>query len=186
LFIDEAYSLSGASVQDYGNEAIEILLKFMEDNRDRMAVIVAGYTGRMKDFIDQNPGLQSRFNRYVEFPDYSPDELLKIFHRMVAAKGYVLDPHAEALAARVFAALHAARDERFGNARMVRNFFERTISTQADRLASVQSEPDKQQLVAIIKEDLPIHDFAPQLAQALSDDQSASSQDQTIGEIRLI
>ena len=183
LFIDEAYSLTGAGSQDYGAEAVDTLLKFMEDNRDRMALIVAGYTGRMKEFIDQNPGLQSRFNRYVEFPDYSPDELLQIFRRIAAGKGYVIDPKAEALAGRVFALLHGARDEKFGNARTVRNFFERTVSTQADRLASTDAEPDKQQLVTIIREDLPLNDFAPQLEEA-SEGQGANGQGQAIGEIR--
>ncbi len=186
LYIDEAYSLSTGNSQDNGNEAIDILLKFMEDNRDRMAIILAGNTGRMKEFIGQNPGLQSRFNRYVEFPDYSPDELMQIYHRLVATKGYILDPQADALVGNVFATLHAAKLEKFENARMVHSFFERTISIQADRLASAQAEPNKQQLVTLVKEDLPIHDFAPHLAQTLSDEQSAGDQDQVLGEIRLI
>ena len=185
LFIDEAYALTGNDGQDYGHEAIETLLKFMEDNRDRMAVIVAGYTEKMREFIDQNPGLQSRFNRYIEFPDYSPDELLEILHRMMAAKGYVLAPKAETHTARVFAALHAARDEKFGNARTVRNFFERTISIQADRLASAQTEPNKQHLVTILAEDLPIREFAPDLAQTLSESQGSDDDEKAIGDIRL-
>jgi len=185
LFIDEAYALAGGGDQDYGHEAIDTMLKFMEDNRDRMAVIVAGYTQRMREFIDQNPGLQSRFNRYIEFPDYGPEELLQIFHRQAASKGYVLDPQAETLAARVFAALHAVRDEKFGNARTVRNFFERTSSIQADRLASAESEPDKQHLVTILAEDLPVHEFAPDLAQTLSENHSVGGDDQAIGEIHL-
>jgi stage V sporulation protein K len=184
LFIDEAYSLSGVG-QDYGNEAIDTILKFMEDNRDRMAVIVAGYTGRMKEFIDQNPGLQSRFNRYVEFPDYTPEELLQIFQRMVAAKGYILDTEAVSITARIFTAIHEARDEKFGNARTVRNYFERTISTQADRLSSIEGEPDKQQLVTILKEDLPIREFAPHLDQDQLDSKQEKDQEKTIGEIRL-
>ncbi len=178
-----AYSLASAGGQDYGAEAVDTLLKFMEDNRDRMAVIVAGYTGRMKEFIDQNPGLQSRFNRYVEFPDYSPDELTQIFDRMAAGKGYVIEPKAEALAARLFAALHGARDEKFGNARTVRNFFERTVSTQADRLAATDKEPDKQQLVTITIEDLPLKEFAAQLTDT-AEGAAADGQGQAIGEIR--
>ena len=129
LFIDEAYSLAAGGGQDYGREAIETLLKFMEDHRDRMAVIVAGYTGRMREFIDQNPGLQSRFNRYVEFPDYSPEDLSEILQRMAAAKGYAFEPEARELANSAFASLYKRKDERFGNARTVRNFFERTVST---------------------------------------------------------
>jgi len=104
---------------------------------------------------------------------------------MVAAKGYILDTQAEAITARVFTAIHEARDEKFGNARMVRNFFERTISTQADRLSSIEGEPDKQQLVSILKEDLPIHEFAPNLEQELLNNDHEKNQEKTIGEIRL-
>jgi SpoVK/Ycf46/Vps4 family AAA+-type ATPase len=182
LFIDEAYALAGGLSNDFGSEAIDTLLKFMEDYRARMVVVVAGYTGRMKEFIDQNPGLQSRFNRYVGFPNYSPEELFQIFQRMAAAKGYVLDQQAQELATRVLAAVHAKRDEKFGNARTVRNLFERAISNQADRLAAAIDPPDKQKLVTILKEDVPVLEFAPELASAISE---AASQDQVIGEIRL-
>lgn len=185
LFIDEAYSLASGGNQDYGREAVETLLKFMEDHRDRMAVVVAGYTGRMREFIDQNPGLQSRFNRYVQFPDYGPDELLQIFQRLATAKGYALDAQAQEVAGRVLIELHKSRDEKFGNARTVRNLFERTTSIQADRLASATAELDKQQLVTILVEDLPIREFAPDLSQTLFENPDASRPDQVIGEIRL-
>ena len=185
LFVDEAYSLARDNNQDFGAEAIETLLKFMEDNRGRIAVIVAGYTVRMQEFINNNPGLQSRFNRYIEFPDYDPEELLEIFQRQAAAKGYVLDPPAQELAGRVFFELHKKRDEKFGNGRTVRNFFERTVSLHADRLASGTTEPDKSQLTVILKTDLPIHEFAPDLASTLSDNEREGSKDQAIGNIRL-
>ena len=181
LFIDEAYSLAGGGPQDYGREAIETLLKFMEDHRDRMAVVVAGYTGPMREFIEQNPGLQSRFNRYIEFPDYNPEDLTQIFQRRVAQEGYVLDLKAQELVPRLFAEVYRKRDNRFGNARTVRNFFERAISIQADRLANAGGQPDKQALVTILKEDMPLREFAPDLTTALSD---AASQDKAIGEIR--
>ncbi len=168
LFVDEAYALASGDGRDFGREAIETLLKFMEDNRTRMAVIVAGYTEKMREFINENPGLQSRFNLYIEFPDYGPEELLEIFQREIAAKSYILDGQANDLAAQAFVEIYQARDEKFGNARTVRNFFERTISMQADRLASSSDEPSKQDLITILREDFPIKEFAPSLASALS------------------
>ncbi len=163
LFIDEAYSLSNGNERDYGQEAIETLLKFMEDNRTRVSVIVAGYTGPMKQFIDQNPGLQSRFSRYIEFPDYDSDELLRIFERQIADKGYVLDPQAHDLASSVFTEIIKSRDEKFGNARTVRNFFEHTVSNQSDRLASSGAKLTSVELLTILREDIPVGDFAPAL-----------------------
>jgi stage V sporulation protein K len=185
LFIDEAYSLAAGGGQDFGREAIETLLKFMEDHRDRMAIIVAGYTGRMREFIDQNPGLQSRFNRYVEFPDYNPEDLSEILQRMAGAKGYTLEPQARELASNTFASIYRRKDEKFGNARTVRNFFERTISTQADRLASVKGTPTKAQLITILKTDLPVHEFAPDLVASLLEQELKAKQDDILGEIRL-
>jgi stage V sporulation protein K len=186
LFIDEAYSLTAGGSQDtYGREAIETLLKFMEDKRDRMAVIVAGYTGRMRDFIDRNPGLQSRFNRYVEFPDYSAEDLFEMLQRLAKAKGYTIEPKACELAQSAFASLYKKKDEKFGNARMVRNFFERTVSVQADRLASTKGKPTKTQLTTIQKADLPIREFAPDLEVAILEKQAKAKQDEILGEIRL-
>src|SRR5262250_291432 len=90
LFIDEAYTLAKRSENDYGQEAIDTLLKAMEDNRDRLVIVVAGYSQRMREFIESNPGLQSRFNKYIEFPDYTTEELIKIFEKFVAQNQYLL------------------------------------------------------------------------------------------------
>ena len=95
LFIDEAYSLAGRGAEDFGSEAIETLLKRMEDDRDRLIVIVAGYNEPMKQFIASNPGLESRFTNYLNFPDYQPEELAEIFHRMAAQSGLVCSPETE-------------------------------------------------------------------------------------------
>lgn len=136
LFIDEAYSLIGQG-QDYGKEAIATLLKRMEDDRDRLVVIIAGYTKEMKDFIDTNPGLQSRFNRYIDFPDYSADELLQIFEFSLKKYEYVLTEDAKVALQDFFVNAVANKDKNFGNARFVRNTFEKTLEHQANRLASV-------------------------------------------------
>ena len=135
LFIDEAYSLITGSENDYGKEAIATLLKRMEDNRDRLVVILAGYTVEMQDFINSNPGLQSRFNRYIEFPDYSAEELYEIFELNIKKFDYsISDTVIEKLKA-FFNNSVEHKDKNFGNARFVRNFFEKTLENQANRLA---------------------------------------------------
>lgn len=134
LFIDEAYSLVQGE-DDFGREAIDTLLKRMEDNRDRLIVIVAGYPAEMDRFVNSNPGLHSRFTRFVEFPDYSPQELCRIFARMCGKNGLKL---AEGLREKVlhhFTRLYQERTANFGNARLVRNCFEAVINAQATRLA---------------------------------------------------
>jgi SpoVK/Ycf46/Vps4 family AAA+-type ATPase len=136
LFIDEAYSLV-KDHEDFGAEAIETLLKRMEDNRERLIVIVAGYPELMERFIGSNPGLHSRFTRFIEFPDYSPVELCRIFGRMCRKHGLVLAPELKERVIHHFHWLHAARNENFGNARLVRNCFETVINHQASRLANV-------------------------------------------------
>ncbi|MBQ7542533.1 MAG: AAA family ATPase [Clostridia bacterium] len=135
LFIDEAYSLTNANDDSYGKEAIETILKAMEDHRDELVVIVAGYTGLMRQFIESNPGLSSRFSKYFEFPDYTGAELLAIFKRFCAKNGYTLDLPAEAKLLETFDALYEKRNEHFGNARTARNIFEKAINAQANRIA---------------------------------------------------
>jgi SpoVK/Ycf46/Vps4 family AAA+-type ATPase len=164
LFIDEAYTLSGSHGTDFGREAIDALLKFMEDNRSRISIVVAGYTGEMKNFINSNPGFQSRFNRFVEFPDYGADELSSIFERLVLSKHYELGAGTKALAKQMFADLHSKRDRTFGNARTVRNVFEKAISRQADRLALMKGQLDKSALITLSPEDLPLQEFTPTIA----------------------
>ena len=156
LFIDEAYTLSRGGGNDFGQEAINQLLKRMEDDRDRLAVIVAGYTGEMKDFLASNPGLNSRFNRFIDFPDYSADELAAIFDGLMRKNEYVCSPETrDEIARRMAAARAGANVKEFGNARFVRNAFERTLERQAVRLAS-SSRTDRASLLEIRMEDLAI------------------------------
>ena len=137
LFIDEAYSLAVGSKIDYGNEAIATLLKRMEDNRDRLIVILAGYTDEMKTFIDSNPGLQSRFSRYIEFSDYSAEDLYKIFESKMKEEEYTITDEAKVYLQKFFADSVIHKDRNFGNGRFVRNIFEKVITQQSNRLASL-------------------------------------------------
>lgn len=139
LFIDEAYSLAGENDDSYGKEAIETILKAMEDHRDELVVVVAGYTELMHKFIDSNPGLSSRFSKYFEFKDYSSDELIAIFQRFCRGNGYTIDEGALETLQSHFQTLYERRDERFGNARTARNIFEKSINAQADRIANMTS-----------------------------------------------
>ena len=149
LFIDEAYTLSGKGESDFGQEAIDTLLKAMEDHRDDLIVIVAGYDELMDGFIHSNPGLESRFNRYLHFDDYTTDELLSMF-KMRCDKGkYTLSEEAEETAKK---RLEADNGPTFGNGRGVRNLFERVLVRQAGRLAS-QEGVTKEQLMEILPED---------------------------------
>lgn len=135
LFIDEAYTLAKGSENDFGQEAIDTLLKRMEDDRDRLVVIVAGYTNEIKTFIDSNPGLSSRFNRYINFPDYSKTELMEIFKRLATKYHYSLSNDAEEALSELLEDTLSKGDEHFGNGRFVRNLFEKVIERQANRLA---------------------------------------------------
>ena len=140
LFIDEAYALAhsehGTSDSDsYGEEAIDTLLKAMEDNRDQLVVIVAGYTAPMQQFLASNPGLQSRFTRFIDFPDYSPKELFKIFTDLTLSQGYTLAEDASQRAGDLLEQAYQSRGETFGNARLVRTMFERATVRLSDRLA---------------------------------------------------
>ncbi len=138
LFVDEAYALTDHGENDYGQEAVDTLLKAMEDHRDDLVVIVAGYTELMETFIHSNPGLESRFNRFMHFPDYTVDEMLAIFDMRCKKSGYALAMDARDLLKGLFALL-SLDVKGFGNARGVRNLFERAVSAQADRLAGLAS-----------------------------------------------
>jgi hypothetical protein len=152
LFIDEAYSLSSGGENDFGREAIEILLKAMEDHRDDLVVIVAGYTEPMEGFLSSNPGLESRFNKYITFPDYSGPELNAIFHGLCQKNGYELDEEAEAFSGEYFQSLYDGRDDNFGNGRDVRNCFEDMMVRQANRVAAMEA-PEKGDLVKFTRAD---------------------------------
>ena len=154
LFIDEAYSLVGGGESDYGKEAVATLLKRMEDDRERLVVILAGYTKDMKQFIDSNPGLQSRFNRYIEFPDYTPDELYQIFALSLKKYDYHVTDDAKVALQHFFEEAVAHKDANFGNGRFVRNIFEKVLEHQANRLAS-ESNLTTERLSEITIEDLP-------------------------------
>ncbi len=135
LFIDEAYTLVGGQ-NDYGMEAIATLLKRMEDDRDRLIVILAGYPDEMEDFISSNPGLRSRFNRYIFFPDYSATELHEIFQFSVSKNEYVITADADDYLKKKLDHVVQNKRKDFGNARYIRNYFESAIEHQANRLAS--------------------------------------------------
>jgi AAA+ superfamily predicted ATPase len=152
LFIDEAYTLtyqSGAG-DPYGREAVDTLLKRMEDDRERLVVIVAGYPALMNHFLDSNPGLRSRFATEIMFPDYSTEELMEIFEGLCATSDYTATPSAISAARQIID--EAPRGEGFGNARFVRNLFERTIRAQASRLAT--SNPLRDELLLLTAEDI--------------------------------
>lgn len=144
LFIDEAYTLTSKSENDFGFEAVDTILKSMEDNRDDLVVIVAGYTDLMEDFINSNPGLRSRFNKYLNFEDYSADEMFAIFKLQCEKSFYILDSDAETELKEYFEAVCEEAGE-FGNARGVRNTFEKILVEQANRIA---------ELPAVLRDDL--------------------------------
>ena len=151
LFIDEAYALNGKSENDFGQEAIDTILKAMEDHRDDLVVIVAGYTELMDWFIHSNPGLESRFNRFLMFEDYTPEQMVAIF-KMQCKKGcYVLAQGTEELV-RDFIAEESA-DDSFGNARGVRNLFEHILVAQNNRLAKMENVT-RDDLMQILPDDV--------------------------------
>ena len=161
LFIDEAYALVNAeSANDFGHEAIEVLLKNMEDHRKDLIVIVAGYAQPMERFLHSNPGLESRFNKYFLFEDYDREQLMDIFHSMCKKNGYTLTPQGEQASLAALEKLYAERDENFGNAREVRNLFEKGVARQCDRVAGLE-HPTKEQLMELLPQDLTGED--PQL-----------------------
>jgi Holliday junction resolvasome RuvABC ATP-dependent DNA helicase subunit len=155
LFIDEAYALTTErSEGDFGGEAVDTLLKLMEDHRDDFVVIVAGYEGKMAEFLSSNPGLKSRFNKFIRFPDYSAEELVEIFRRMATSNKYELTDSAWDNVSQILSAAHASRDETFGNARLVRNFFEQTLALQSNRLAAI-ANPSTEALCLVVADDVP-------------------------------
>lgn len=154
LFIDEAYSLTvNRGESDYGFEAVDTLLKEMEDNRDDLIVIVAGYTQPMKEFLESNPGLRSRFNKFISFADYSPGELLEIFLKMCKANKLVVHTCAIPIIQDHFEILYSGRDSNFANAREVRNLFEKVLECQANRLVAANAF-DEASLNLILVEDI--------------------------------
>ena len=152
LLIDEAYALARGGENDFGREAIDTVVKLMEDHRDDLAVIAAGYTDEMATFISSNPGLRSRFTRTIEFPDYTDDELVEIFVRLGESNRYHPTDDAVARLREILAA--TPRDKAFGNARFIRNVFEAAVSSQASRLVAAD-EPSEEQLTTLIAADLP-------------------------------
>ena len=148
LFIDEAYALApGDGGNDFGREAIDTILKAMEDHRDELMVVVAGYAGPMERFLQSNPGLESRFNKYFYFEDYTGPQLNQIFHSLCRKNGYQPYQELEQFTPGFFEELFANRDDNFGNAREVRNLFERLISAQSDRVAALEA-PNREDLMA--------------------------------------
>jgi SpoVK/Ycf46/Vps4 family AAA+-type ATPase len=143
LFIDEAYTLIPADGgKDFGKEAVDTLLKRMEDNRERLVVIVAGYNDEMARFIGSNPGLQSRFSRYFTFMDYTPEEMLEIFSRMADANKFKIQEDAREKLLKYFTWKYQSRTKNFGNARLVRNLFEEIVRLQSSRLAEMDEITD--------------------------------------------
>jgi len=155
LFIDEAYSLAPdvGSGNDFGREAIETLLKLMEDHRDDLIVIVAGYSEPMERFIRSNPGLESRFNRFFLFEDYNSEELYSIFSSMCARSEYILADDAVGFAREHFRDLYEMRDDNFGNARHVRNIFENIVSVHSDRVSALETHT-REDLTLVLLEDI--------------------------------
>ncbi len=153
LFIDEAYSLANDKEDSYGKEAIETILKALEDHRDELVVIVAGYDELMHNFIDSNPGLRSRFNKYFHFPDYDGEDLLRILQRFCDTNGYTLAQDAIPPLQEKLHEMYENREEHFGNARAIRNLFEHAINHQANRLVLDSSITD-QELAELTLEDI--------------------------------
>ena len=155
LFIDEAYALSpGGGGNDFGHEAVETLLKMMEDHRHDIIVVVAGYTFKMDQFLTSNPGLRSRFSKFIHFDDYTDKQLVEIFKGFCKKSDFKLTPAAEEALAAIFTILYEGRDEAFGNARLARNMFETAIGKHANRIVSLPNI-NEEVLATLEKEDVP-------------------------------
>ena len=156
LFIDEAYSLNArtsSGTQDYGKEAVSTLLKEMEDHRDDLIVIVAGYTDLMDDFISMNPGLESRFRFKIRFEDYSPEEMAMIFWSFCKRNGFGITKEAYARIQGIFVSYTPDKGQMFSNARLARNLFENAVMNQAQRLSKLDN-PTDQELCILLQEDI--------------------------------
>jgi SpoVK/Ycf46/Vps4 family AAA+-type ATPase len=151
LLIDEAYTLARGGERDFGQEAVDTLVKLMEDHRDEVAVIAAGYTDEMGQLIDSNPGLRSRFPRTIHFPDYTTDELVAIFTALCERNAYRLAPEAAAKVRAWFD--DQPRDKGFGNARLARNLFEAAVARQASRVVTL-GQPSDEELCALKPQDV--------------------------------
>jgi SpoVK/Ycf46/Vps4 family AAA+-type ATPase len=158
LFIDEAYTLKSSDGDTFGAEAIDTLLKRLEDDRGKFICIVAGYTDNMHDFIDSNPGLKSRFTQTIHFDDYTPDELTEIFLKLAAGKNFTVDEDTKAAIHRLFEQLYLRRDKNFGNAREARRIFNEAVERQSQRLVKEMGQPGFQEsdMFALTKDDLPM------------------------------
>lgn len=154
LFIDEAYALAPENAgKDFGQEAIDTLLKRMEDYRDRLVVIVAGYSDEMSRFINSNPGLKSRFNKYFYFDDYIPEELLDIFEKICDQQHFVITELGKQKLLNKFTEFYTKKDKTFGNGRLVRNIFEKTIERQANRVVKLK-DVNKEMMMTLTEEDI--------------------------------
>ncbi|MCH5162063.1 MAG: AAA family ATPase [Clostridiales bacterium] len=153
LFIDEAYTLAKDRSNDFGQEAIDTILKEMEDKRENLVVIVAGYDGLMSTFIDSNPGLRSRFKNYIKFDDYTGSELAEIFFLQCAKSQYTITPIARQMMCEYFENLYANRNKNFGNGRDVRNAFENIITEQSRRVARM-ANPSNEEMATIDVQDV--------------------------------
>jgi len=158
LFIDEAYTLKSNDGDTFGSEAIDTLLKRLEDDRGKFICIVAGYTDQMHDFIDTNPGLKSRFTQTIHFDDYTPDELTEIFLHLADGKNFTIDDDTRAAIHRQFEQLYLRRDKNFGNAREARRIFNEAVERQSQRLVKLMNDPGFQEtdMYSLTKDDLPM------------------------------
>ena len=157
LFIDEAYTLKSSDNDSFGGEAIDTLLKRLEDDRGKFICIVAGYTDQMHDFIDTNPGLKSRFTQTIHFDDYTPDELTQIFLNLAKGKNFTIDKETEGAIHREFEQLYLRRDKNFGNAREARRIFNEAVERQSQRLVSLMNDPGftEAEMFRLTTDDLP-------------------------------
>ncbi len=171
LFIDEAYALAPrdgeSGHRDFGYEAIETLLKRLEDQRSRLCVVIAGYPDEMQRFLESNPGVRSRFNRFFEFNHFRAEELLVILEKMANDDGYVLDYQASQICQHIFERALENPAKNFGNARFARNLFERILEQQANRVAETADEISDQALSTILPEDIPSDDGLVRISQVV-------------------